>query len=362
MYCYRIAEITLQSCYELPRFSAFACSPGRADVTLEGTDEPPVPGPDQYSGAIAHRRLPDGWFFHSPGTERTGLYVSGDYSRLRLLGQESGAVPPASEQWIRIALECRLARAGYVTLHSAAVELDGEVCAFTGPSGIGKSTRAYTWLEAFGAGLVSGDRPLIRVSPPEVYGVPWDGKEQCYRNVCFPLKAILDVRRSESDYLRALSVPQRRRLLTRQCFLPMWDTETAAVQMANIARLSAGAEIIRVFCGRTPGDAEKIRDLIRNRQYLKEEPDMKAKSGFVLRHVVDEYILMPTGDNIGRFNGTVLFNEVTALVWEKLQNPVSRDDLLRAVLEEFSVDEQTASADLDRILDRMRDYSLLEEE
>ena len=43
---------------------------------------------------------------------------------------------------------------------------------------------------------------------------------------------------------------------------------------------------------------------------------MKAKSGFILRNVVDEYILMPTGDNIGKFNGTILLNEVSALVWE----------------------------------------------
>ena len=31
----------------------------------------------------------------------------------------------------------------------------------------------------------------------------------------------------------------------------------------------------------------------------------------------------------GKFNGTVLLNDVSAFVWEKLQNPVSRDDLLR---------------------------------
>ena len=56
---------------------------------------------------------------------------------------------------------------------------------------------------------------------------------------------------------------------------------------------------------------------------------MKAKPGFILRNVVDEYILMPTGDNIGQFNGTVLLNEVSAFVWGKLQNPLSKEDLLK---------------------------------
>ena len=64
---------------------------------------------------------------------------------------------------------------------------------------------------------------------------------------------------------------------------------------------------------------------------------MKAKEGFVLRNIVDEYILMPTGDNIAKFQGTVLLNEVSAFVWEKLQNPISEADLLQAILDEFEV-------------------------
>ena len=88
---------------------------------------------------------------------------------------------------------------------------------------------------------------------------------------------------------------------------------------------------------------------------------MKAKSGFVLRNVVDEYILMPTGDNIGKFNGTVLLNEVSALVWEKLQTPVSRDELLQAVLDTFEVDRAVASADLDFLLEKLKGYGIIEE-
>ena len=88
---------------------------------------------------------------------------------------------------------------------------------------------------------------------------------------------------------------------------------------------------------------------------------MKAKSGFVLRNVVDEYILMPTGDNIGQFNGSVLLNEVSAFIWEKLQNPTSKEELLKAILDEFEVDRATASADLDALLETLRGYGVIEE-
>ncbi len=70
---------------------------------------------------------------------------------------------------------------------------------------------------------------------------------------------------------------------------------------------------------------------------------MKAKEGFVLRNIVDEYILMPVGDNIAEFKGTILLNEVSALIWEKLQNPVSKEDLLQAVLDESKTGGDFAS-------------------
>ena len=89
---------------------------------------------------------------------------------------------------------------------------------------------------------------------------------------------------------------------------------------------------------------------------------MKAKAGFVLRNVVDEFILMPTGDNIGQFNGTVLLNEVSAFVWEKLQSQISRDELLQAVLDEYEVDKDTASKDLDALIETLRGYNVIEDD
>ena len=88
---------------------------------------------------------------------------------------------------------------------------------------------------------------------------------------------------------------------------------------------------------------------------------MKIRNGFTLRSVVDEYMVMPTGDNIAKFDGTIVLNEVSAFVFKQLESTVSRDDLLTAMLAEFDVDEQTAAKDLDKLLDRFRDLNLLEE-
>ena len=362
MYYYKIARLILQSDRRVNYFGTFECEPAEPTVTLTSTDEQPPIGPEIVSRMVVHRVIPTGWFFHPKRSDEYGLYVSSDYTRLKTYGANGEVIHGEAEWFIRIAIECMLARMGCVSLHAAAIETQGSAYAFSGPSGIGKSTRAAAWLKALDAELVNGDRPLIDVRNLELYGVPWDGKEMCLRNVHYPLKAICEVRRSISVYIRKMNFMQRRKLLMRQCFLPMWDNETAAIQMANIAKLAASAQMVRIFSGPDEEDARALYDALEKHHYLKEEPDMKAKTGFVLRNVVDEFILMPTGDNIGKFNGTILLNEVSALVWEKLQNPVSKDDLLKAVLDEFEVEKAVASADLDVLLKTLSGYGVIEED
>lgn len=87
---------------------------------------------------------------------------------------------------------------------------------------------------------------------------------------------------------------------------------------------------------------------------------MKAKDGFVLRTIVDEYMIMPTGANITSFDGTVVLNEVSAFLWEKLQEETTREALLAALLAEYDVEPQVAEKDLDALLKRFSEYGLLE--
>lgn len=89
---------------------------------------------------------------------------------------------------------------------------------------------------------------------------------------------------------------------------------------------------------------------------------MKAKDGFVLRNVVDEYILMPVDDTILQFDGAVLLNEVSAFVWNQIQTPVSKADLLKSILDEFEVEEEVAAHDLDNLLETFSGFGIIEED
>lgn len=265
---------------------------------------------------------------------------------------------------LRTAFECRFCYEGIVSLHAACVEVGNFAVAFTGPSGMGKSTRAAAWVKAFGTQLISGDRPAVRIGKhgSTACGVPWDGKEQIFRDVEKPLLCIMEVRRSSANYLRKLTTDQARQLLFQQSFMPMWDTDAAFMAMTNVMTLIKKTPVYRVFCGPDEDAAKVIYDILVNHPELirEETKDMKIKPGFVLRNVVDEYIVMPTGSNVAKFEGAVVLNEVSAFIYKQLENPMSRDDLLTAVLNEYDVDEATVAADLDELLEKLSDMGVLE--
>ena len=87
---------------------------------------------------------------------------------------------------------------------------------------------------------------------------------------------------------------------------------------------------------------------------------MKARDGFILREVLGEYMIMPVGDNIGTYTGTVILNEVSAFVWKKLQQPATLEELVESMTAEYAIDAETAAKDLKELLERFRSYELIE--
>ena len=151
--------------------------------------------------------------------------------------------------YIQIILECKLISNGFAVLHAACVEKDGIAFAFTGHSGVGKSTRAAKWCEVLSAELISGDRPAIDVEKERVYGVPWDGKEGVYRNVCYPLAAILKVSRSDTAAVENLTENEKTQILSEQISVPMWDTALAAKSISSLRNLVKHVPVFDLHCG-----------------------------------------------------------------------------------------------------------------
>lgn len=317
--------------------------------------------------ALRISRLVKRWIISSiDPREKCVISVKEDYSEADIYYEEQTETTYLQDvdMLIRVVVECFSLRHGTYSLHSAAVVLEGKSIAFTGSSGIGKSTRAQAWMSTLHAEQLSGDRPHLYVDGKQCFlsGVPWDGKEQCFRNAKYPLKALGEVRRAGFVRVRKLSAEQRFSVLLQQTFLPMWDVKLAAEAIAYLRIISKTIPMYRIFCGPDAFSARELyRILFLHPEEIREESlDMKAKAGFTLRNVMGENIIMPTGDNIGTYTGTVILNEVSAFVWRKLEKPITFDDLLDCILDEYEIDRETAASDLKELIEKLQSYDIIE--
>ena len=86
---------------------------------------------------------------------------------------------------------------------------------------------------------------------------------------------------------------------------------------------------------------------------------MKLNGSFILREVVGEYVLIPTGETALQFNGIISLNPVGATIWKGLTEGKDKNALLEAILEEFEVSKEDAAADLDEFLELLREKKML---
>ncbi len=363
-----IFNLIIDTDYYSDSFQPFICSEGEADMIFRCTDKPFSPDceePIAVHNAFSVFHYDGGWLYETPDGEQ--LSVDKNYSCGKIYFKNTADKSAQNLRilvMLRVTAECRFASKGIVSLHSACVELNGNAVAFTGASGAGKSTRSEAWVKTLGAQWISGDRPVVNTKSMIVSGLPWDGKEQIFRNYSCPLYAVLDVRRSHATRLRRLTPAQARRVLMQQCFIPMWDTETASEIIKNIYIFAQNGTFLRLFCDRDENAAQEVCCALFDKSFCaeREETDLKIKDGFTLRHIVGEYMIMPTGDNVAEFDGSVALNDVSAFIYEKLQNPVSESELLMLILDEYDVERDVAQKDLKDVLDSFRKLGLLDEQ
>lgn len=87
---------------------------------------------------------------------------------------------------------------------------------------------------------------------------------------------------------------------------------------------------------------------------------MIIKEDLLLRKVADCYVVVPVGKATVDFNGMMNLNETGAFLWEKLENDTTKEELLKAMLDEYEVTEDIAKKDIDNFITKLKDGNLLE--
>ena len=75
------------------------------------------------------------------------------------------------------------------------------------------------------------------------------------------------------------------------------------------------------------------------------EIGMKIIKEFILRDIAGECVLVPTGATTQEFNGLITMSDTAKFIWENMDKADSFDELVKMILDEYEIDEETAKKD-----------------
>lgn len=89
---------------------------------------------------------------------------------------------------------------------------------------------------------------------------------------------------------------------------------------------------------------------------------MKIKKGFMMRKIQDTAVVVPFGEDSVDFNNIMNLNETGAFIWSKLEDGAEEEDVIKAMLSVYDVDEAVAKKDFNEFVALLRQNNLLDEE
>ena len=88
---------------------------------------------------------------------------------------------------------------------------------------------------------------------------------------------------------------------------------------------------------------------------------MKRKHGFISHQIDGIYYVVPVGNEIIENNYLIRCNETAFSIWMWLEKDMTEDDLVHNMQECYGIDQAKALIDVRKILQSLREKSLLEE-
>lgn len=75
--------------------------------------------------------------------------------------------------------------------------------------------------------------------------------------------------------------------------------------------------------------------------------------GYALKQIVDEYVIIATGDNAVKFSAVLVLNEVGVKVFKLLQEKKTETEIAHTLMADYGIDEATASKDVQRFIEKL---------
>ena len=85
---------------------------------------------------------------------------------------------------------------------------------------------------------------------------------------------------------------------------------------------------------------------------------MKLKSTFITHNSGNEQLMISAG---GDFNGMVRSNSTAGEIIDMMKNEITREEIIAKMLEKYEVEESVLSADVDKVIGKLREIGAIDE-
>ena len=88
---------------------------------------------------------------------------------------------------------------------------------------------------------------------------------------------------------------------------------------------------------------------------------MRLNGDYVLREIAGDYVLVPTGEAVAKYNGLFGVSEVGARILELLPECEDEDEITAKIVEEYEIDVETAGTDVREFISSLREKEIIED-
>lgn len=81
---------------------------------------------------------------------------------------------------------------------------------------------------------------------------------------------------------------------------------------------------------------------------------MRLKDDFILHNTGEDFVIIATGEATKNFNGIIKLNNMGGEIVGLLTTDISEEEIVKAIVEKYEVEYETAKEDILNLLDSLR--------
>ena len=80
----------------------------------------------------------------------------------------------------------------------------------------------------------------------------------------------------------------------------------------------------------------------------------------ILREIVGENVLVPTGSTMLKYNGLFMLTPTAAFIWAILPEADSEEEIVDRIVKEYDVEREKAQKDVSEFLTNLREHGIID--